>query len=572
MVALQALRTVNSNLADTQSRVSSGLRIQTASDNAAYWSISTTMRSDRMAVAAVSDALGLGSAKVDIAYQAMEQTGAVLSEIKSKLVAASENGVDKGKIQDEISQLVQQTVTIAGSASFNGVNWLDTDIHDLFEADPADRSAHVVSSFVRNADGTVGVGTMSIDQIMTSLYNKEGGGILDGDPRSPLTIGGMREANYFTADITNDYFADNVHPGAPAVRNFNFTGPTTFSNTDQITFDVTVDGDNPSQGLAPPLNAGHTTVGVTINRALINSTLGRSDGVISDNVQLVRVLNAALTGTGASASYYRDQNGNVIPDRYTIETDEDASFGLNGSQIEISNYSASTAVGDLGNGNSYGYLGSAMTLSFTPFKIYRDVSLDFTFGVNGEATETHTIDRNTINTILGTTDGWVNTADDMVTVLKSLITRPNTIIEANGSQVLVRSDPLDDRLNGGKTQIGFSNMTVNVEPLPMSGLKDVDVERNPGLVNAYLYTVETMLRRVVDGAAALGSLKNHIDMQTEFAGKAAANIDKGIGRLVDADMEEESTRLTALQTQQQLALQSMSIANSAPNNIIQLFR
>ncbi|MBW9117723.1 hypothetical protein JNB88_29330 [Rhizobium cauense] len=240
--------------------------------------------------------------------------------------------------------------------------------------------------------------------------------------------------------------------------------------------------------------------------------------------------------------------------------------------MQISNYSASTSLGDLGNVNTYGALGSVQTLYFTPFKIYRDVSLNFTFGVNDEATETHTIDRTTINSILGTTDGWINTADDMVTVLKTLITRPNTIIEANGSQILVRSDPLDDRLNGAKTEIGFRNMIVNIEPLPMSGLKAVDVEKNPGMVNAYLASVESMLGRVIDGAAILGSLKNRIEMQTEFANDLIDDISSGIGRLVDADMEVESSRLAALQTQQQLGVQALSIANSTPGSILKLFQ
>ncbi|RVG08015.1 flagellin, partial [Sinorhizobium meliloti] len=50
------------------------------------------------------------------------------------------------------------------------------------------------------------------------------------------------------------------------------------------------------------------------------------------------------------------------------------------------------------------------------------------------------------------------------------------------------------------------------------------------------------------------------------------SIDSGVGRLVDADMNEESTRLKALQTQQQLAIQSLSIANSASENVLTLFR
>ncbi|MFN7092142.1 MAG: flagellin, partial [Allorhizobium sp.] len=48
--------------------------------------------------------------------------------------------------------------------------------------------------------------------------------------------------------------------------------------------------------------------------------------------------------------------------------------------------------------------------------------------------------------------------------------------------------------------------------------------------------------------------------------------DRGIGRLVDADMDEASTRLKALQTQEQLAIQALSIANSQSETFLSLFR
>jgi flagellin len=71
MSALSTLRSIASGMEDTQSRVSSGLRVGAASDNAAYWSIATTMRSDNKALSAVNDALGMGAAKVDTAYAGM---------------------------------------------------------------------------------------------------------------------------------------------------------------------------------------------------------------------------------------------------------------------------------------------------------------------------------------------------------------------------------------------------------------------------------------------------------------------------------------------------------------------
>ena len=150
MSALETLRSIGTNMETTQGRVSSGLRVGEASDNAAYWSIATTMRSDNMALSAVQDALGLGAAKVDTAYAGMESAIEVVKEIKSKLVAASEEGVDKAKIQEEITQLQDQLRSIAESASFSGENWI---------AGVNGESKIVVSGFVRASDDTIAVKT-----------------------------------------------------------------------------------------------------------------------------------------------------------------------------------------------------------------------------------------------------------------------------------------------------------------------------------------------------------------------------------------------------------------------------
>ena len=65
MVALQTLRNINANLDQTNKHVSTGLRVNSAADNAAYWSIATTIRSDNGALGAVQDALGVGKSTVD---------------------------------------------------------------------------------------------------------------------------------------------------------------------------------------------------------------------------------------------------------------------------------------------------------------------------------------------------------------------------------------------------------------------------------------------------------------------------------------------------------------------------
>ncbi|MEM8748813.1 MAG: flagellin [Pseudomonadota bacterium] len=177
MTALKSLQATNAALSTTQERISTGLKVNGASDNAAYWSIATTMRSDNKALGTVQDALGLGGAKVDVAYTGMTAAIDVVDEIKSKLVAAREPGVDKSKIQSEIGELQNQLTSIATSASFSGENWLTTDS----SATGYNATKEVVASFNRAADGSVSVGTVDIDTSTTKLFDASASasGILD---------------------------------------------------------------------------------------------------------------------------------------------------------------------------------------------------------------------------------------------------------------------------------------------------------------------------------------------------------------------------------------------------------
>ncbi|EDQ05565.1 Flagellin [Sulfitobacter indolifex] len=87
-----------------------------------------------------------------------------------------------------------------------------------------------------------------------------------------------------------------------------------------------------------------------------------------------------------------------------------------------------------------------------------------------------------------------------------------------------------------------------------------------------LALADTATQATVDAATSLGQSEKSIERQQEFLTKLSDNLDSGVGAMVDANMEEEAARLQALQVQQQLASQSLSIANQAPQNILSLFR
>jgi flagellin len=166
MTALRTLQNTNMQLAEVQDRISTGFRVAEAKDNAAYWAIATTMRSDHKALSTVQDALGLGSAKVDVTYTALKSVIKVVDEIKSKIVAAREPGVDRSKIQDEITSLQDQLRSIADSASFSGENWLAVDSASANYV----QIKSVVSSFTRTSTG-VRVETIDIDTATMELFD-----------------------------------------------------------------------------------------------------------------------------------------------------------------------------------------------------------------------------------------------------------------------------------------------------------------------------------------------------------------------------------------------------------------
>lgn len=91
-------------------------------------------------------------------------------------------------------------------------------------------------------------------------------------------------------------------------------------------------------------------------------------------------------------------------------------------------------------------------------------------------------------------------------------------------------------------------------------------------LSAIITAVDKAIAKVTDAGTKLGASKTQIDGQSSFVDTLMKANNRTIGTLVDADIEEESTKLKALQTQQQLAVQALSIANSGSQNVLSLFR
>ncbi|MEO0450765.1 MAG: flagellin [Pseudomonadota bacterium] len=103
------------------------------------------------------------------------------------------------------------------------------------------------------------------------------------------------------------------------------------------------------------------------------------------------------------------------------------------------------------------------------------------------------------------------------------------------------------------------------------GLDQIDVSTAAD-ASAALNNIETLLDNVIGAAAAFGSDQSRIESQSEFVTTLSDSLRSGIGTLVDADLEAASARLQALQVQQQLGTQALSIANQSPQSLLSLFQ
>ncbi len=560
IAALQTLRSVADNLTEAQQQASSGLRVSAASDNAAYWSISTTMRSDNLAISAVSDALGLGAAKIDTAYAGTEAIVDVLAEFKAKLVAAKEQGVDRAKIQEELTQLNAQAESIVESASFSGQNLLKTK-SNLPLLDEGPMTTSVVSSFVRDANNGVQVKSMAIDLKQSSMLNEVGGGgILQKQIHSVGDIGGFRGTGINSI----------AHQGH---ESYNFTGGVTMAPGDSITFTLTVDAGIYSAG---------NTYNLTIDKAAIDAALGTADGKINTAPQLRTVLQSIFVANSVPATAM-EQMFTTVGSTTQFEIGSLETAGHFGSSIDISNvvstlsgpYPAGFAMGlENAPADKHDNMYPKASMTFTsPFTVSVLAEAYFEVQVGPGAMTTYTINRGVVDAALGTSDGYIGSAADLAAVISQASIGSNLMAVANGNAITFSADQTVYPEAGNRAaRVYVGNVQSNPPYAPDFDLAEVDITQNLRTLDQYIKGVDHMEKMAISSASRLGALQTRIEMQADFAEKLADSIDSGIGRLVDADMNEVSTRLKALQTQQQIAVQSLSIANSNSETLMQLFR
>ena len=180
---------------------------------------------------------------------------------------------------------------------------------------------------------------------------------------------------------------------------------------------------------------------------------------------------------------------------------------------------------------------------------------------------------NTIEYIARTND----TMNDVTRNLKSLIdARAITGISVDMTQVanpLTTNSVLTIRnANASAVSLAASSFTGGTAGGGLGALATIDVQTSDATAASALTAIDGLINTSINAAAALGSVQKRVENQGEFMTTLVDSITAGVGTITDADMEAASARLQALQVQQQLGIQALSIANQSAQTLLTLFR
>jgi flagellin len=186
MQALQALASINADLADVQQHISTGLKVSSPKDNPSIWAIAQNQRGEVMSLDAVQDSLNRGISSVDVAMTAGETISDLLNQMRTLALSANDfaqGDSSRQALDDQYQALRKQIDITVSSADFNGVNLLSgsgsSDVHALanssgtqsIDVDHVDMSTTGSMLSGLPSDLQAGLSATSVDDIAKASKN-----------------------------------------------------------------------------------------------------------------------------------------------------------------------------------------------------------------------------------------------------------------------------------------------------------------------------------------------------------------------------------------------------------------
>jgi flagellin len=496
MTALKVLRQNETALGMTQERISTGLKVNSAKDDASTWAISQGIKSDVSAFKTMSEGLTMAASAIKVAAENAAKINDQITTIKQKIAAAKAPGSDKAAIQQNIDSALANIANITASASFNGTNLIDNN-----------SILKVLASTSRDSTGAATANYIDVQGIDLNIVN--GGSLAmlkdlkvtrdalvtgSAMPQSKIALNSDAAAgtvvmNYMTASGQAKTLTLNVAGGASAAAT-----ATSFVQTFKDA--LKADGLEVSNLDATGAATGTLTVVSTQNGA--------------------RVVSSSATGGARSATQTNQAVLNFT--NATLKEGDEFKFSVN--------------VG-----------GSVKT---TVLRVQAGAAAPAALGTDADG-----------NTVVGIGLDNLSDATEIADTIRLALTTNTQFAAAAAAGVFGTSDD-----NAGTLTLVSTDDADFITDIT---LPDADYED-------LLSRVEQASKVAIAAAQAFGTAQSQTESQQSFLNNLIDSLETGVGALIDADITAETARLNALQTQQQLATQSLSIANQSTQSILSLFR
>lgn len=207
LFALQSLNKTNRLLDIVQSRINTGLKVASAKDNAAIFTIAQGQRADLAGLDSVKSSLDRASSSLNVALAAAEAVSDLLIQLKEKAVAATDPGADsdtRTALNDEFQNLIAQIDTVVNNAEFNGVNAVKN-------------GGASISALTAVPDGTASIGNFSITIVATDISADTGLALSTAVVITSAGAASDALATITTAEATLGAFLSKLGAGAKRV-------------------------------------------------------------------------------------------------------------------------------------------------------------------------------------------------------------------------------------------------------------------------------------------------------------------------------------------------------------------
>jgi flagellin len=599
LAAQTSLRTTGLNQSTSMERLSTGVRINSAKDDAAGLAISTRMTANIRGLAAATRNANDGISLTQTAEGSFVAIGDNLQRIRELAVQASNTGnnaSDRAALNAEATQLVAEIDRVANNSAFNGIKLLD-------------------GSF-QNQSLQVGAGNESNDRINISIGSAKAAALgVGGNSSYSTTLNGLRVGS--AALLSNALSLNGQMVGAAASDGVS----SSYSDSSGIAVATAINAVSGQTGVTAVVNATKTSTSL-VGAAVTQATSGFSAGAVTINGVDIGTVAADTTGAQAAAVLVVSAINAVTQKTGVTATAASGVISLSaadGRDIIIGGSASATSVAD--TGFTYGTYSSgvhaasghdgAMTTARAADALDNDAirvngvnigaiagaaSVAERGGQIAAAINTKTSQTGVSATFNSTTGAVLLAATDGRNIVLSVAARGTDAINSlntglaittggtsgNRVETVLRSTvslssnsaagiTVAGNTGAGLTAAGFSAGNTVATSTQGAGVSSVDLTTASG-AQAALSVLDRAINTVTDYRASMGAYQNRLSATISNLDITSMNMQASRSRILDTDYAKETTNLAKSQIITQAATAMLAQANQSSQSVLALLK